>query len=174
MGVKTASEVFVKNEKVGVAVVGGDPIVTPDPGATIAYLFPVPIHGKSFVNLSIDGEIEHIELTDGMFVIPKTWKKEKKASYRIAFLDAGFTETSYSDGKAQRPEKKVKHYTYFAGHPENTHNAKKEGSVAADIDGESIELELDNGVIVTDNKTVYDFLIAQGFYEAKPPEEILE
>ena len=172
MGVRTSSEVFKKKDTTGVAIVGGEPIVRPDPDATIAYLFPVPVQGTSNVSLDIDGEVKQLELQDGAFVIPKGWSQDKKDAYRNTFLAAGFTETSFMEGKAKRPPKVEKKYRYYAGHPENTQAVKKEGRLAVEVKGKKVELELDKGVIATEDKALYEVLIGKGFYEVKPAEEI--
>ena len=174
MGVRTSSEVFPKNDNTGIVYVGGDPITKPSLDATNAYLFPAPLQGVSYVFLEIDGDQTEIKLKDGMFVLPKSWSKVKKDNYRNAFLEAGFMETSYQDGKAEKKPEVEKKYRYFAGHPENTHEFKKEGKFVITIDDNEIEFELVEGIAVTEDADVYGELISQGFYEAKPAEEIEE
>lgn len=175
MGVSTSSELFARKEDTGVSYVGGKPDVVINPDAIRVFLFPTPIHGESSVFLDVGNKKPtKLNLEDGVYKIPKGWGKDKKSKYREALLKAGFTETSYVEGAVVKEPEVQKKYMYFAGHPDNKDTDKVNAETAIEIKGEVVQLEIVEGMIVTEDEQVYKTLLEKGYYEAKPPKEIEE
>lgn len=178
MGVKTFAEAK-KEEPVGIAFAGRPPEKVVNPEAVRVFQFPSPIMGESTVSLDV-GDVDkeknpvftQLKLEDGCFTIPKEWDDQKRIRYRDAFLKAGFEETDFVEGKPRRKRGPAKKYKYFAGHPDNTKTKKVEGEVAFEFGGKEMQLELVNGVIETEDKKFYAYLLDSGYYEAKKPVEI--
>lgn len=180
MGVKTSSDLFKRNDKnVGVVHSGPKAHIRISPDAIVGFRFPTPVRGKSGVSLDI-GELKDngkpaykkVELTDGVFKIPKSWKTEKKNAYKMAFLKAGFEEFAELATGEVKSKEPPKQYIYFAGHPDNKDDDKVNGNIAVEVDGEEIQLEVVEGIVETEKKEVWEALYAKGYYEAKPPEVI--
>lgn len=176
MGVKTSSDLLKrKDPSIGVVNRGSKPDFRNHPDYIIVFRFPTPVQGETSIFLNVgEKKPTRIKLKDGIFEIPSSWVKGKKAIYRKSLLDAGLLEeATFKDGttKKKAPAKK---FTYFAGHPDNQDDNKMSGKTVIAVKGEDIDLEIVEGVITTTDKKIYDALIKKGYYEAKQPEEIKE
>ena len=180
MGVRTSSDLFNRKDKnAGVVHSGPKPNIVNSPDAIEVFRFPTPVRGKSSISLDI-GEVDKngqsiynkVELIDGVFKIPKTWKTEKKIAYKMGFLKAGFESFAILEGTKPKVEEPPKQYIYFAGHPDNKDDEKVNGNIAVTVDGEEIQLEVVEGVVETEKKEVWEALFAKGYYEAKAPEVV--
>jgi len=180
MGVKTSSDLFNRKDKnVGVVHSGPKPNIINSPDAIIGFRFPTPVRGKSSISLDI-GEVnkngqstyKKVELSDGVFKIPKSWTVKKKNAYKMALLKAGFEEFAELPVGESKKKEPPKQYIYFAGHPDNKDDEKIDGNIAVTVGEKEIQLEVVEGIVETEKKEVYDALLVKGYYEAKPPEEV--
>lgn len=173
MGVFTSSQLLGnEKEKAGVAKANKPSHISrPNSGEVLAFRFPPAPRGESTAHVLINGKTEKLKLKDGVYNVPKSWKKEEKERFKASLIAAGFDDISYTVGqpKPKAPEKK---YKYFAGHPDNKDDEKVEGTVAVVVDGEELQLQCVKGMIETEDKKLYQALIEKGFYEAKKPKEI--
>ena len=179
MGVLTSSQFKAIDKNIG--VVQGNSSVNKNrrlnTEAVNALKFPPAPMGEATATVRCDFDKSGkmvFKLKDGIFTLPKSWGKDRKAKVKKLLLDDGWEDASYIDGKPVTPPKPEKKYTYFAGHPENTDTSRVEGNVGVSVLGEDVQLECIDGVITTENQDIYTALLGAGFYEAKSAEEIKE
>ena len=151
-----------------------------------AFRFPVPVEGKSVVNLEVGKKkgvsvYKEFKLHDGLYILPDDLKDSEKDTLRGIFLGAGFEEIEVVDNTPQKTaaekSKEERKYRYFALHPDSPEAEEERfsGIVTYKVGRKNVDFEALNGVITTEVKKEYDALLEKhGWLEAKPPEEIVE
>lgn len=120
-----------------------------------------------------------IELDNRVYTLPEFLGSQDINRYRKALTANGFVEITKSIKPPKIPEKKTGKYIYKAIHPE--HNSKNrmncslglvmvddEGNSLFDKDGKQVteKVEVENGMVQTSIKGIYQALIKAGFLDA--------
>lgn len=121
--------------------------------------------GNSQTTVCIENKKKLIKMIDGLYICSGKTDKDKYNLF-LFLLSNGFEDAKeLINKKPAQPKKEIK-YIYCAGHPENSDNEKMAGETSVTVEGESIPLEIKNGIIKTEDKRVFDKLVENGYYDA--------
>lgn len=130
--------------------------------------------GSSTTTIVHDGQTYNLALDNKIWIMPEDFEPEKVERYRTALLANNFLDITVNIGvvfDAQTGEK-----TYKAMHPEHTERNRINATIAlnlVDDNGKQIidnngmaktaQVTINQGVVVTNEKLVYEALIRAGF-----------
>lgn len=141
----------------------------------IEHMFKLPSapRGKSQTVIKYKGKVKKIEMTDGVYTMPKQILKKERPRLSHALQESGFINVSRIKGvvKPLEENKTEKKYIYTVGHPDNTKDEKISGKVSIEINKKNRKFDCEDGIVSTSEKDVYDAFIKKGWYEVSIEED---
>jgi len=154
---------------------------------SIRFTCPYTVMGKSNTTIThvYDGkEYEYqIEMMNRVYTLPEGLKGKDLERYKLALKSHGFIDTTRSESDAIVIDDSTKEYIYKVVHPEHTERNRINGTIGlalqdnngrpishekGKLKGQQIikQVEIENGLVTTEDKLVYEALLKAGFYGA--------